>query len=393
MQVNGPLLESDRLSWIDAARGFAILGIFMVNIPAFNAPFFLYGGGEEYWNSTLDYVTQSFVDIFFQASFYTLFSFLFGFGIQMLLDRLSMRTEKVNTLIFRRLLILICFGLIHAFLLWHGDILLSYGVVGMFLFLFFKRKNKTLTIWAFSILLIPTVLYTTLLYQYRDQLDLADNEAINQAFVNYGQGTYIDVLQQNYQDWANSNTVFGYFFLICNLLPLFLLGMVFARKKWLHDVEANKHVLKRLWVITLFLFILGKAGPYLVGNPTWLSFPQDIIGGTASAIFYVVSITLLFQKAKLKKYLLPFTYVGRMSLSNYILQSIISFWLFYSVGFGLYGKVSPLGSAVLVLVIYCFQVLLSKWWMERYKYGPLEWVWRVLMYGKKFAIKRVLERS
>ncbi|MDC3417237.1 DUF418 domain-containing protein [Aquibacillus salsiterrae] len=393
-KINGPLSDTnDRLAWIDAARGFAILGIFMVNVPAFNAPFFLYGGEKEYFSSSIDYMTQSFIDIFFQASFYTLFSFLFGFGIQMLIDRLSTRTAKINTFIFRRLFVLLCFGLIHAFLLWHGDILLSYGLIGMFLFLFFKRTNRTLTLWAFSLLLIPAGLYTYLLYQFRDQLDVVDNQAISQAFANYGQGTYIEVLQQNYQDWANTNTVFGYFFLICTLLPLFLLGMVFARKRWLHDVEVNKTVLKRLWIITLVLFIVGKAGPYLVGNPTWLSFPQDIIGGTASAIFYIISLTLLYQKRNLQRYLVPFTYVGRMSLSNYILQSVISFWLFYSVGLGLYGKVSPFGSVIIVLVIYCFQILASKWWMKRYKFGPLEWLWRVLMYGQNFAIKRMVKRG
>ncbi|MCT2535612.1 DUF418 domain-containing protein [Aquibacillus koreensis] len=394
-EVGSPLRESQRLQWIDAARGFAILGIFMVNVPAYNAPFFIYGGGEQYWNSSMDRVVQAGIDIFFQASFYTLFSFLFGFGMQIIVEKLSERQLHVNTFVLRRLGILIIFGLIHAFLIWHGDILLSYGIIGLLLVFFFKRKNLTLVIWALCLLLIPTMLFTGLLFlsSLFGPIDLVDEVLINQSFENYGNGTLMDIWQQNLQDWLYANDVFTYFLLACNLLPLFLLGMFTARKKWLHDVNQHKSILKRVWIFSFLIFMLLKAGPHFFGNPYWFTMVQDYIGGSTSAIFYLTTITLAFQKESFKKILYPLTYVGKMSLSNYIFQSIVCFIVFYSVGFGLYGKVSPLESVLFVLVVFTIQVFLSKWWLTYYQFGPLEWVWRRLMYLSKLDNKRQMDRE
>ncbi|GGM25172.1 hypothetical protein GCM10011351_08570 [Paraliobacillus quinghaiensis] len=383
-----PLTEKKRLTWIDAARGFAIFGIFMVNVPAFNAPYFLYGGEEVFQSSTAGHVIQTIIDIFFQSSFYTLFSFLFGFGIQIIVENIQKRQQPVNKLLFRRLVILIGFGLIHAFFIWHGDILLTYGIIGMFLFLFFKRADRTLVVWALSLLVIPTLLYTGLLYLVRDQLDGYNLAGIQQAIAHYGTGSLFEVWQQNFKDWSYSNGIFTYIILIFNLLPLFLLGMVTARRKWLHDIERNHLFLKRVWLISFILFIGIKAGVYLWGNPTWLSMLQDTIGGSASAIFYLTSITLIYRSSIGEKLFQPFTYVGKMSLSNYIFQSVVCFILFYSVGFGLYGSISPLGSIGIVFAVYLGQIFLSRIYMERYRFGPLEWLWRRLMYMERLPNKR-----
>ncbi|MRH44188.1 DUF418 domain-containing protein [Aquibacillus halophilus] len=387
-QTGSPITESNRLQWIDAARGFAILGIFMVNTPAFNAPFFLYNGEDQFWNSSLDQAVQVMIDIFFQASFYTLFSFLFGFGMQIIINKLTDKQLNVRKLLFRRLIILIGFGLIHAFLIWHGDILLSYGIIGMLLLLFIRASNKALFYWAFGLLLFPTLIYSWLLYIVRDRLNMYNLEAINRAFENYGNGTIIAIWQQNYQDWMYSNGFLGFIFLTFALLPLFLLGMLVARKKWLDNVQQHAPMLKKVWILLLFVFIGVKAGPYLFGNPAWFSYTQDTIGGSASALFYLTSITLAFQKDFLAKLLKPFTYVGRMSLSNYLSQSIICFILFYSVGFGFYGQVSPIGSVAIVVVVYSIQVVVSKIWISNYRFGPMEWLWRRLMYGEKLPNKR-----
>lgn len=385
-KIASPLASHKRLEWIDAARGFSIFGIFMVNVPAFHAPFFLYGGGELYWSSELDRIIQSFIDIFFQASFYTLFSFLFGFGMQIIVERLTRKQLKANIYLLRRFLVLIGFGLIHAFFIWHGDILLSYGIIGLLLFFFFKRVNKTLCYWAFCLLLLPNLLYTGLLYLVRGKLDLVDQTAIDLAFKNYGSGSLVSIWQQNYQDWIYANGILGFIFLSFNLLPLFLLGMFVARKRWLHDIDKHKVVLKKIWIITFILFILFKAVPYLFGNPMWFSLLQDSVGGPASAIFYLVSITLAFQRITLKKLLNPLTYVGRMSLSNYIFQSLFCFTLFY--GGGLYGHISPWGSVVIVIGVFTLQIFISKWWMKHYRYGPLEWVWRRLTYLQPIENKK-----
>ncbi|MBM7554089.1 DUF418 domain-containing protein [Thalassobacillus pellis] len=387
--VGTPLTEADRLHWIDASRGFAIFGIFMVNVPAFHAPYFLYGGGRVYWPTELDIFIQNVIDIFFQASFYTLFSFLFGFGIQMMKDRLSEKGLAFKQVIFRRLLILIGFGLIHAFLVWHGDILLSYGIIGLALLAFLNRKDGTILAWAAGILMFYEVLFSYALYQVRNSLGGNINQAaIEQAMDNYGNGTLLDIWSQNFRDWTYSNALFNWPFLIMSLLPLFLLGMYFARKRWLHKPTQNRSVLIKWWSAALLIFLVFKAGPYLFGNPEWFQILQDNVGGSACALFYVTSVTLASQSTPGQKLFQPFVSVGRMSLSNYILQSLFAFLLFYSVGFGLYGQVSPLGSVVIVVLFFSLQVLLSKKWLEAYRFGPLEWLWRSLTYGKKQALRR-----
>ncbi|QDP39761.1 DUF418 domain-containing protein [Radiobacillus deserti] len=385
MSQGTPLSEKSRLSWIDAGRGLAIFGIFMVNTPAFHAPYFLYGETKMVWDLPYQVAIQTIIDIFFQASFYTLFSFLFGFGIQIMIDRLGEKEIPFKPVIFRRLCVLLGFGFIHAFLIWHGDILLSYGSIGFLLFAFFGRKNKTLLTWSLSLLIVPTLLYTWLLFLVRQYLtgDMSDYGAIESSLENYGHGSLLDIWGQNYQDWMYVNFGINFIFLILSLLPMFLLGMFFARKRWLHDVSKHRSILRKIWWTTLLLFLIGKAAPYLIGNPLWLSSYQDTIGGSASAIFYIVTIALLYQKVFIVNWFKPLEYVGRMSLSNYLFQSVVSFFLYYSVGLGLYGEITPGISVLIVIIIFTLQVIGSKLWFRSFYYGPVEWIWKSLTYRKK----------
>ncbi|MRG87040.1 DUF418 domain-containing protein [Salinibacillus xinjiangensis] len=387
MQAEAPLHKSKRLPWVDAARGFALFGILMVNVPAFNAPYFLYGGEQLFWDQPLDHTIQDIIDIFFQASFYTLFSLLFGFGMQMMKERAG------QGILIRRLLILLGFGLIHAFFIWHGDILISYAVVGVLLFFFFSTKPKTLLKWFFILSIVPTLLYTWLLYMSRDYLGWVNRPAISDALANYSSESWILILKQNYQDWMYVNEGIGFIFLIISLLPMFLIGMFFMKKRWLHEVEDHQPILKKILGISLFVFILFKAGPYMWGRPDWFNFAQDQIGGAASSIFYVVGITLLFQHSWWRKSLNLLTYVGRMSITNYISQSIICFILFYGPGFNLYGKVSPAWSVVIVIGIFICQIFASKWWLTHFQYGPLEWVWRSLTYNQRQPLKKLKKHT
>ncbi|QTM98661.1 DUF418 domain-containing protein [Sediminibacillus dalangtanensis] len=390
-KTGSPLNENQRLIWIDAARGLAILGIFMVNAPAFNAPFFLYGGAGDYWDNKLDHAVQTGIDIFFQASFYTLFSFLFGFGMQVMYDRLQEKKQNTIYVLVRRLVVLICFGIIHAFLIWHGDILLSYGIIGFWLFCFYRRQNRTLLGWSLGLLLIPTGLLTMLSYAARNflsDISAGDSQRIAEAMANYGEGSLLDILRQNAADWLYANGGIAYLFLTFSLLPMFLLGMYASRKRWLHDTDRYRSVLVKLWIWTCIVFILMKVGPYIIGNPFWLNEAKRAVGGSASALFYVLSVTLAFRTKYGRMLLMPLASVGRMSLTNYLGQSLICFFLFYSAGLGLYGAVRPIYSVVLVLMIFSLQIFLSKWWFRYFRFGPAEWLWRSLTYGEKQQLRR-----
>nr|WP_256521747.1 DUF418 domain-containing protein [Halobacillus sp. A5] len=381
--------DTERLNWIDAARGLAIFGIFMVNVPAFNAPYFLYGGEEQFWPSDTSQIVQTIIDIFFQASFYTLFSLMFGFGLYMMKNRLEQKHINYRPVIFRRLLILLGFGAVHAFLIWHGDILLSYGLFGFAMFAFFNGTPKTLLVSALSMLGLLILPLTLGMYAVRSKLGMFNSyEEVESARQNYGEGSLLNIWQQNFADWTYSNNFATLPMLALSLIPMFLIGAYIAKKRWLHDPDAHLPVIKKWWVVTGLLFILFKAGPYVIGNPEWFQLLQDNIGGSASAVFYLLSVTLAYRSSGGGKLLQPLSWVGRMSLSNYILQSIICFILFYSVGFGWYGEVPPLASAGIVILVFSLQVFLSKWWIHTYRYGPLEWLWRTLTYGKVQPFKR-----
>ncbi|SFD37642.1 uncharacterized protein SAMN05216238_10152 [Lentibacillus persicus] len=387
MQTAAPLKRSERMMWIDASRGFAILGIFVVNIGAFSAPYFLYGGGMEAWSNQVDQAVQVIIDIFFQASFYTLFSILFGFGLQILKERLEEKAIAVKPFLYRRLFILIGFGLVHAFLIWHGDILLSYGIIGLVFTAFVFHDEKTILAWGSLILLVSVSLYTLMLYNVRDLLGTANTFEIRLAKENYASNDLGAILGQNLNDWLYSNSVFSYILLGTTLLPLFLFGMYLGKKRWLHRPADFKQELMKGWLISLFFFVVLKAGPYVFGNPDWFSYAQDNLGGSASALFYLFTITLLAQRRFGVKLLKPFSFVGRMSLSNYILQSLICFVLFYGIGFGLYGSVRPVEAMGVVVLVYTAQILFSKWWLARFRYGPLEWLWRSLTYRQRQPLR------
>ncbi|CDO02699.1 putative membrane protein [Oceanobacillus picturae] len=385
-QYPSPLKETNRLQWIDEARGFAIFGIFVVNIGAFNAPYFLYGGEETAWTSSIDHTLRLIIDIFFQASFYTLFSLLFGFGMQLMKERLEMKSLSAYPILGRRLGALICFGLVHAFLIWHGDILLTYGLIGLLLLAFLNVRGRTMLSWAFLLMGMTVGLLSISLYQFREYIGQPNLFAAEQALSNYQSGSIIQVWEQNYVDWLYANEGISYLLLIGTLLPLFLVGMFIARQRWLHEPKKHQATLRRLWFISLLMFAGLKAGPYLFGNPAWFSMIQDNIGGAFSALFYIISITFLSQMEGARKLLLPFRYVGRMALSNYITQSLVCFLVFYL--FRLYGAMTPVGLMLMVLVVYSMQAAFSKWWLTHYRFGPLEWLWRSITYKRIQKLRR-----
>ncbi|MEQ6375427.1 DUF418 domain-containing protein [Bacillaceae bacterium S4-13-56] len=374
--------EQGRLPWIDAARGFALFGILMVNVPAFNAPFFLYGGEGVYWDSKLDHIVQDWTQILFEASFYTLFSFLFGFGFWMMKEKLEQRTGHSAAALSRRFTMLIFIGLFHALFLWHGDILFFYGWIGFLLLFFYKRSNLSVGIWVATCFIAPTVLITFMLLLYPGP-GYIDTNAIRLSLENYQSGTLFEVWSQNRNDWFYMIDPFYIIQVVLSILPMFLLGMIFARKKWLHDIELNYKILFHIWWVMGLLFLLFKLAPTLAGNPSWSTYIRIQIGGSASAIFYLLTIVLLYKKKMFQTLFKPLANMGRLSLTNYLSQSVICFFLFYSVGLGFYGRVTPLESVAFAVVIYLVQLILSTVWLKWFQMGPAEWVLRYVTYKSK----------
>lgn len=393
-----PMPQTKRLHWIDAARGAAILGIFMVNAPSFGSPFYMPGFDSPEWDSPLDNFLLGGIDIFFQASFYTLFSILFGFGMQLIFDSRKRDGIKPGWFLSRRMLVLLGLGAIHAFLIWHGDILFTYAILGLLLIPFLYTPRWVL-LTMIPVLLLPVVLLFTLLTLAASMLGEGINEIMDSTMdipsklAAYGNGTYTDVLQQNLTDWSTANGAGGIFLNVFMLLPLLMLGAYIARTKLFHNPVANRRKLIWFTAITGFLFVVFKAGPYLIGAPYWLSIVQDSIGGPACALFYLSLITLLSNVPVFSWIARQLSFVGRMSLSNYLFQSVLMFVLFYDIGFGLYGTFSLAGFIGFVIGVFVIQVILSRLWFRYFTFGPIEWLWRILTYGKIQPLRKKNEQQ
>lgn len=391
--------ESERIQSIDILRGFAILGIFFVNMPAFFSPVH-YLDPSIYWEKTSDRVLNGLVDFFAQASFYPLFAFLFGYGAVILANRLQIKELSFPKYFSRRLAVLLVFGCLHAFLVWHGDILITYSLCGFLFLLFHKLTGKTLLIVGSLLYVIPFTLFS-LGFAAIEMLDpsslitdLYNQAAVENALYVYGQGTFGEIFSLRFHDWYAVNGPAGFWILALNIVPLMLLGAGFAKKKWLEDVGNHRKLLFSLLVASGIIGGALKSLPFYYKELPYTSmFIQDFFGGPLLALFYIAAIVLMVENSAIHRLLRPFSYVGRLSISNYLLQSVVCTAIFYSYGLGLYGHISFTAGFCLVILLYSLQVWASKRWLAIYQMGPVEYIWRWGTYGQRPSMKRNRERE
>ncbi|HZG17192.1 MAG TPA: DUF418 domain-containing protein [Candidatus Bathyarchaeia archaeon] len=389
MQV-APVTGTERIVTLDIIRGFALFGIFLVNMPTFHSPEFIrqmYGLPETL--SPIDEGVRLFFDMFVQTKFYTMFSFLFGLGFYIFMTRAEQRGMNVSRLFSRRLLGLLLFGLLHLIFLWYGDILHAYALMGFLLLLFYKRKNATvigwaigLTIWYALLLGTQLLLPATLLLEEQ----AIGQEKLAEARWIYQHAPYGEWLSYRLQEEI-PYVIGNVFAMILVLLPLFLIGLYTARQGILHEPEKHRKLLIRVMWITL-LASLPLLICIVLLQMEVLSFGpfQGIIrqlfvtaSGLTLCFFYISSLTLLVQKPAWQKRLRPLGYVGQMALTNYLMQTILS--LLIIEVFDLYGRMGLAAGLLLCLLIFALQVLVSSFWLKRFRFGPFEWLWRTMTYG------------
>lgn len=405
-----PIAPSERIAAIDIIRGFALIGILLVNLKYFAHPaMYQFVIGENIWEGFNGFIDSA-IFILAEGKFYTMFSFLFGLGFIVFMDKAMKKSPRPKLLFARRLFILFIFGVIHAFLIWSGDILIAYAIAGFILLLFYKRKEKTLLVWSgiiLSISIIPVLFMVAAFplmeqipgeeYSYANEMTMFINEIetqIESSYYAYSEGSLLEVMEQRLTDttFALSYSFFAYL----SIIPMFLLGAYAGKRKILHDVKNHLPLIKKVWLIS---FIIGASmtAVYYINlqqvnfvSPSMHDIYTQVgstIGNPSLMLFYVTSLVLLLQKSMWQRILKPLTALGRMALTNYLMQSIICTFVFYSYGLGLYGSVTPPFYLLFVVVIIGGQIVLSNWWLKRYYFGPAEWLWRSLTYGKKAKMK------
>lgn len=385
-----PISPPERIETIDILRGWALFGILASNMRAFNSPLAAYFDHSLMWQGTADRIAQGLIDVFISMKFITIFSFLFGLGFAVMMERAEARGLIKKGFYRRRLAILLVLGLIHAVLFWYGDILAPYALMGFVLYGFRASTSRKILIWACIFYLWPLIvsgLMTTLVLSGIPvpPPESATPEKLAAAIRAYSGGTYADIFRERMKE--NVFMLFGLIFFYPRFLGVFLAGLLVWRKGVFRDLPGSANLLRRcrnwglavglpLNVVSVALTEIYHPNPLGYSPVLFVINAISAVGVPFLSLFYGCGLALLVQNRQWHERLRPFAAVGRTALTNYLLQTLICTTTYYSYGLGLYGRVGPLLGLAPTFVIYALLVWLSNWWAQRYAFGPLEWVWR-----------------
>lgn len=391
-----PTAGNERVETIDVLRGLALFGILAANIRGFAGPAAAYFQPDVYWGGLADRIAQAFIDTFIQQKFITIFAFLFGVGFAAQLSRAESRGSRFGWMYARRLLVLTIFGLLHGLFIWMGDILLVYGLIGFALFFFRRRADRTLIAWAVIGMLIPLFLAGTVTAVVASGAPVPlppppTQEELRTTTAVFAEGTWSEIQQQRASDAVAQNWGMMPFF-GSQVLGHFLLGYLAWRRRFF---QPSPESLLHYRQVMIWALAIGLAGNITATALRWI-FDLQIFALTplmfvvmliqsvavpALSLGYVCAVILLCHSVAWRRRLARFGAVGRTALSNYLLQSVIGTLLFYSYGLGLFGTMGPALLLIPTLAIYALQVMISPWWLSRFRFGPAEWLWRSLTYG------------
>ncbi len=419
----GPVQSDERIVSLDMLRGVAVLGILVMNVYAYAMPFIAYNnpllmGGLEAHNIG----TWFFTHIFFDQKFLSIFAILFGAGMILMTERADARGAKTGRIYYRRQFWLLVLGAMHGYLIWVGDILFTYAAIGMLVYLFRRRRPWTLII--ISCLLLPVSLWlNTSMAEYAQQtsvevaeiqtlLDAGEelNEEQKEVLEGWeGLQSFMAPNEENLREDLDGY-LGGYLDTVKFRAPTMLMLQIFVTLFFgLSRVAALMLIgaaLMKLGVLTgerssRFYRNLMLAG-YLLGLPLTIFSAIDMhahafdtiymlrVGGIANyvgslivAFGHIGLVMMIIKSGVWQRVMRRFAAVGRMALSNYLMHSVILTTVFYGYGMGLYGTIPRFWQMGFVIGVITLQLFLSTWWLSRYRFGPVEWLWRSLTYWKR----------
>ncbi|MEC1408101.1 DUF418 domain-containing protein [Bacillus halotolerans] len=371
-----PVSLRERVHFLDIVRGFALLGIIIVN-------YFLIVDSVKGFEMTSDDVLHNLVSWFAEGKFVTLFSFLFGVGFMIFMDRAAQKVDSPNKLFARRLSILLGFGILHITFVWVGDILSFYAISGFLLLAFYKRTVKTVLRWIIALIVFQFLTPVfTMLYNVINTAGQKNPNFSEFTLFSHSSLTYIESISARWTDMVTMAA--SSFHMIYSMFLMFLLGVYFVKMEFFKDMESKKPIWKRIWIISTIAFLITQSSILLdMFNFSNISSVLGQNGGLTGSMFYMSTFAMLFLYVpQLRGPMMIFTKVGRMSLTCYLLHSIIGTVLFLRYGFGLAGHIQSAGTFMFSLAVYFVLMIFSTLWLRRFKYGPMELIWRKLTYGK-----------
>ena len=406
MQTLTPVKAEEREIFMDVLRGFAILGIFIANLGSFTyyresahlaGPFLVPG---------LDHKVSFLHHMFIEGKFYSIFSLLFGWGIALQVKRgLAKGVNSIPT-VRRRLAFMLVLGAIHL-MIWPGDIVFFYALLGFLLLPLRKFSDKTLVITGIILVLLPILLYAAKMHWLWLNAPAGFLYDTGGKVDHYLNGTNSEADFQNLLLHGNWWTVFkgnlsgfffryGYLFFVSRIpkvLGMFLIGYVIGRSDFYRNIAQHK---KLLYFIIGFGLLVGLPANYMLARymsyfegDYWQlklkGFYQTVsyaLGVAPLAMVYVSVFMLSFQTVVGKKILSVLAPVGKMAFSNYITQSLVGNFVFLGAGIGLMRTIGPFYYTVFGIGFFIIQIIISTIWLKYFNYGPLEWLWRSATYRK-----------
>ncbi len=399
-----PVAGDARIDALDVLRGFALLGILLMNIEGIVGPLNGAITGVDPALTGADRWADGLIYFFVQGKFYPLFSLLFGMGFAVMMQRAADAGRPFARLYLRRVLALLAIGLAHALLVWSGDILTSYALVALLLLLFFRRTPQSrLPKWGIAFLLLPITLMllsgglvdlarlvpegAAQIATMKLEIDVdmaAMLEAQRQA---QGAGSYADAVAQRFED---IKMMMGYLvFWGAQLLGLFLLGGWFVRSGAIVRPAEHPTLHARLrWVaLPVGMAVMAASisiSPTVVmgvaGLRDSLVMCLSMAGGVLMCLGYLAWIVRGLQSTAMAPALKTLAPAGRMALTNYLAQSVICTLIFSGYGLGYFEQLPRAWQVPFVLGFYSLQVVVSHWWLARFRFGPMEWLWRAATY-------------
>ena len=396
-----PVADQERIVTLDILRGIALLGVVVANVWLWfsGIVFRMPGYRDELLRVSLDSIVFMAIAIFVSGKAISTFSFLFGHGFAVQMVRAEARGRSVVPTYLRRLTVLLIIGLAHLTFVWYGDILTAYALLGFVLVLFRKRSDRTLLVWAVVLMVAVPVLLGSIpmvMSAFGVEMPLPDMAKIgarNAATLAVFQGAdYAAIVRENLLQagkfFLGRKSVF-----LLYLLGLFILGLYVGRRRVFQNVAAHREQFRRFrtWGLTIGLtasvimaILQTTLEPQTMMSRPWLILIValiSVLGMAPLAAGYVSTATLLLEKPEWADRLSVFAPVGRMALTNYLLQSVILVTIFNGYGLGMIGHIGPTVGLIIALTLYALQMMWSPIWLSHFRFGPMEWLWRSLTYG------------
>jgi uncharacterized protein len=382
-----PIQQSERVEQMDILRGIALLGVLTINLLGeFRVSIFQQFVGVPPAAHALDRWINTYTHIFIELKAFALFSLLFGIGLAIQFDRISARGGSPFRLLSRRLLALLLLGIIHLTLVWNGDILTEYAVAGLIAlpFLFLPRR------WLGVAIIVFTLRYLLPYFPYPISFpnDAWLHMHLVQAAIVYKHGSYLQILSFEFHELPELLPL--HVFMMARTVALFLFGALCWRSGVVKRLDAHTGPLALACLLglgaglSLTILTSSLVRPMIFGQAQGELY---LIGELALTIGYAATIMYVTTMNWGRKALGWAAPLGRMAFTNYVMQSLIFSFLFFGWGLGLYG-IRSAPALLLGICVYVFQVFFSAAWLRRFRFGPIEWLWRTIMYGVIQPMKR-----